>query len=112
MIKGGYEIVDFKDIPIITGGEDVTIVGMYNRVANLGRKLCIISGLNLNGRLYPDFTAVFNFNDENPPFIWYQILLPNFVIEDEVSGTFTALTIYDDDTVRSFYNTLTLPETE
>lgn len=49
MIKGGYKIIDFKNSPLTSGGEAVTIEGIYDTVEASYRKPLLLSGLKIDG---------------------------------------------------------------
>lgn len=49
MIKGGYKIIDFNDAPFTTGGETITIDGIYDSVKLSCRKPLLFSGINIDG---------------------------------------------------------------
>lgn len=52
MLKGGYQIVDFKDVNITTEG--VTIVGIYEQIEGSHRKALLASGLTIDNVEYRD----------------------------------------------------------
>lgn len=52
MLKGGYQIVDFKDINITTTG--VVIVGIYETIEASHRKALLASGITIDGVAYRD----------------------------------------------------------
>ena len=51
--KGGYMILDFKDVAI-TSGTPVTIPGVFAALEGSYRKPVILSGLNVDGTAYQD----------------------------------------------------------
>ena len=53
-MRGGYQIIDFQNIPITTGTEE-TIPGIYEMIEGSYRKATMISGLVLNGIELPNF---------------------------------------------------------
>lgn len=53
MIKGGYHIVDFKDVNI-TSTEGTTIVGIYEDIEASHRKAILVSGITIDGVEYRD----------------------------------------------------------
>lgn len=59
MIKGGYRIVDFKDVKLTVGGGAVTIPGIFDAVRNTYRKATLLSGLVIGNTTYPDEFGVF-----------------------------------------------------
>lgn len=59
MNKGGYRIIDFKDINMTVGGAGVTIPGIFEAVKNIYRKATMLSGLVIGGVEYPDQYGVF-----------------------------------------------------
>lgn len=48
MMKGGYKIVDFKDVNI-TQDDGAVITGIYDSFENNHRKVIMISGITLDG---------------------------------------------------------------
>lgn len=48
MVKGGYQIVDFKDTNITTG-TPVVITGVYSAIENNYRKPILIAGITIDG---------------------------------------------------------------
>lgn len=48
MLKGGYDIIDFKDVNITTE-TGATITGIYNAIAASYRKALLVSGITLDG---------------------------------------------------------------
>lgn len=53
MLKGGYKIVDFKDVNITTG-TGVTIAGIYDEIERSYRKAIMISGVTIDKVEKPD----------------------------------------------------------
>ena len=50
MIKGGYKIVNLKDVNLITGsGSPVKIDGIYDAIENNYRKPILLSGIVIDG---------------------------------------------------------------
>ena len=64
MNKGGYRIVDFRNVALTTGAAAVTIEGVYEAVANIYGKATLISGLIIDGVHYPDEFGVFELEGE------------------------------------------------
>ena len=54
-IKGGYQIIDFKNIAIVTDAlTAVTISGAYEAIKNNFRKPTLLSGISIDGDLLAD----------------------------------------------------------
>lgn len=70
MLKGGYKIIDFKDIPIVTG-TGVTVVGVYESIESSHRKAIMLSGINLDGVEKPDCYVDCSVQDGNYKFSAY-----------------------------------------
>ena len=47
-LKGGYKIIDFKDINLVTG-VGISITGVYDAIKSNYRKAILISGISING---------------------------------------------------------------
>lgn len=47
-LKGGYKIIDFKDINLVTGTAS-TIAGVYDAIERNYRKAILISGIVIDG---------------------------------------------------------------
>lgn len=47
-IKGGYKLIDFKDVNIVAD-TPTTITGVYNAIENNYRKPLLITGLTIDG---------------------------------------------------------------
>lgn len=47
-LKGGYKIIDFKDINLVTGTAS-TIAGVYDAIKSNHRKAILISGIVIDG---------------------------------------------------------------
>lgn len=47
-LKGGYKIIDFKDINLVTGTAS-TIAGVYDAIESNYRKAILISGIVIDG---------------------------------------------------------------
>ena len=60
-IKGGYKLIDLKDIKLTVGGEGVTVKGIYNSIENSYNKPLILTGINIGGiernDVFIDFTV-------------------------------------------------------
>lgn len=52
MLKGGYQIADFKDINITSDG--AVIVGIYESIEASNRKALLASGITIDGVAYRD----------------------------------------------------------
>lgn len=48
MLKGGYHIVDFKDVNI-TSENGATIAGIYEEIEGSYRKAILVSGVTIDG---------------------------------------------------------------
>lgn len=48
MLRGGYHIVDFKDVNITTA-EGATISGIYEEIEGSYRKAILVSGVTIDG---------------------------------------------------------------
>lgn len=48
MVKGGYKIIDFKDINITTAN-GATVTGVYESIESSHRKALLISGVVIDG---------------------------------------------------------------
>ena len=59
MIRGGYKIINFGDIPIVTGGAAVEIEGIYSAVRNQYRFATLLSGITLDSKPRSDVWASF-----------------------------------------------------
>lgn len=53
MLKGGYKIIDFQDVNIVTT-DGATIVGVYESIESSHRKALMVSGITLDGVQKPD----------------------------------------------------------
>lgn len=53
MIKGGYKIIDFKDVNILTGA-GATVQGIYEDIEKTHRKAIMVSGITIDGVEKPD----------------------------------------------------------
>lgn len=53
MTKGGYHIVDFKDVNITSDG-GATVVGIYESIERSYRKAILASGITIDGVEYRD----------------------------------------------------------
>lgn len=52
-IKGGYKIINLKNIPL--NNESKTVIkGIYETIENSYRKPLLFSGVNIGGIIYPD----------------------------------------------------------
>lgn len=58
MRKGGYQIVNFKNIKI-TVAEATVVEGVGSSLLNSHNKRTVVSGLNIGGTEYPDFEVLF-----------------------------------------------------
>lgn len=71
MIKGGYKIIDFKDVPFETGGATMMIEGIYDTVEASYRKPLLLSGLNIDGIECNDVYATPTLSGSNYVFTAY-----------------------------------------
>ena len=71
MIKGGYKIIDFKDVPFETGGAAMMIEGIYDTVEASYRKPLLLSGLNIDGIERNDVYATPTLSGSNYVFTAY-----------------------------------------
>lgn len=53
MIKGGYKIIDFKDVNILTG-VGATVPGIYDDIKKSYRKAIMVSGITIDAVEKPD----------------------------------------------------------
>lgn len=53
MKRGGYKIIDFKDVNILTDG-GATVTGIYKDIEKRHRKAILISGITIDGVEKPD----------------------------------------------------------
>lgn len=53
MVKGGYKIIDFKDVNITTAG-GATVAGIYETIEHTHRKALMVSGVTIDGVEKPD----------------------------------------------------------
>lgn len=49
MIKGGYKIINLKDTDLVPEATAVIIEGLYNSIANIYRKVLLLSGIVIDG---------------------------------------------------------------
>lgn len=47
-MRGGYKIINFKNVPLETGGATMMIEGLYNEIESNFNKPLLISGLNID----------------------------------------------------------------
>lgn len=80
MVKGGYRIIDFKDINIISGGDAVVIAGVYDVIEDAYRKPLLLSGITLDGVEKPDCFISCDVSDSNYTFTAYG---KTFTVTDE-----------------------------
>jgi hypothetical protein len=48
MKRGGYKIIDFRDVDILTNG-GATVTGIYEEIEKRRRKAILISGITIDG---------------------------------------------------------------
>ena len=53
MIKGGYKIIDFKDVNILTS-KGATVPRIYDDIKKSYRKAIMVSGITIDGVEKPD----------------------------------------------------------
>lgn len=70
MLKGGYHIVDFKDVNITTGTV-VTVVGVYESIESSHRKAILLSGVTIDGVEKTDCFVDCEISDGNYQFTAY-----------------------------------------
>lgn len=70
MLKGGYHIVDFRDVNITTG-TGVTVAGVYESIEENHRKAILISGVTIDGVEKPDCFVDCEIADSNYTFTAY-----------------------------------------
>lgn len=70
MVKGGYKIIDFKDINIVTG-TGATVTGIYESIEESHRKAILISGITIDGIEKPDCFVDCEIADSNYTFTAY-----------------------------------------
>lgn len=71
MVKGGYRIIDFKDINIVSGGDAVVLTGVYDAIEDAYRKPLLLSGLTLDGVEKPDCYITCDVSESNFTFTAY-----------------------------------------
>ena len=64
-IKGGYKLIDLKEIKLTVGGEGVTVKGIYNSIKNSYNKPLILTGINIGGVERNDVFIDFAVNSGN-----------------------------------------------
>lgn len=70
MLKGGYKIIDFKDVNITTGA-GVTVTGIYEDIEKSHRKAILLSGITIDGVEKPDCFVDCEVTDGNYKFTAY-----------------------------------------
>lgn len=70
MLKGGYKIIDFKDVNITTG-TGVTVTGVYEDIEKSHRKAILLSGITIDGVEKPDCFVDCEVADGNYKFTAY-----------------------------------------
>lgn len=70
MLKGGYKIVDFKDVNITTDA-GATVIGVYESIEASHRKAIMISGIVIDGVEKPDCFIDCSVADGNYTFTAY-----------------------------------------
>lgn len=71
MKKGGYKIIDFKDVNITTGGDGVTVTGIYESIEESHRKAIMLSGVTIDNVEKPDCFVDCEIADSNYQFTAY-----------------------------------------
>lgn len=56
-MKGGYKLINFKGVALTTGGDPVTIDGIYDAIENNYGKAELLAGLNIGGVEKPETYA-------------------------------------------------------
>lgn len=64
-IKGGYKLIDLKDIKLTVGDDGVTVKGIYNSIKNSYNKPLILTGINIGGFERNDVFIDFSFYSGN-----------------------------------------------
>lgn len=70
MFKGGYKIVNFHDINIVTT-DGATVLGVYESIESSHRKAILISGITIDGVEKPDCFIDCEVSDGNYTFAAY-----------------------------------------
>lgn len=70
MKKGGYKIIDFKDVNITTG-EGITVTGIYESIESSHRKAIMLSGVTIDNVEKPDCFVDCEVQDSNYQFTAY-----------------------------------------
>lgn len=70
MLRGGYHIVDFKDVNITTE-TGATITGIYEEIEGAYRKAILVSGVTIDGVEYRDTFVDPTSSDNNFTFSAY-----------------------------------------
>lgn len=70
MKRGGYHIVDFKDVNITTA-EGATIAGIYEELEGSYRKAVLVSGVTIDGVEYRDTFVDVSHSENNYSFTAY-----------------------------------------
>lgn len=70
MIKGGYKIIDFRDIDIKTG-TGATVMGIYEDIEKTHRKAIMISGVKIDEVEKPDCFVDCQVSNSNYTFTAY-----------------------------------------
>lgn len=65
MLKGGYKIIDLKDVNLITDEAAVKIDGIYEAIEGNYRKPLLVSGLTIDGVEKADFFAIATISDSS-----------------------------------------------
>ena len=71
MIKGGYKIIDFKDVNILTSN-GATVPGIYDDIKNSHRKAIMVSGITIDGVEKPDCFVDCEVSGSNYTFAAYE----------------------------------------
>lgn len=66
-IKGGYKLIDLKDSKFTSGGDGITIKGIYNSIENSYNKPLILTGINIGGVEKNDVFV--DFNDDSGSYV-------------------------------------------
>ena len=64
-IRGGYKLIDLKDIKLTVDGNGVTVKGIYNSIENSYNKPLILTGINIGGVERNDIFIDFAVNSGN-----------------------------------------------
>lgn len=58
-MKGGYKLIDFKNVEFSETTKTIIVDGILNNIANSHNKMTVIHGFNYNGVVYSDTPITF-----------------------------------------------------